>query len=67
MKRFDEIVKMFAHFGFTETPLKASEIDQLIAWDWDNDAIYEVGCDCLAGLRFREALDGYNTDGTWKG
>ena len=57
--RFTEIVRMFAKWGFTETPLTASEIDQLITWNWNDDAIYQIGCDCYAGYRFREALDYY--------
>ena len=59
MTRFDEILKMFARFGFTETPLKSSEIDQLIAWGWDDDNIYQIGCDCHSGYRFRDALEYY--------
>ena len=59
VNRFTKIVRMFAFYGFTETPLNAREIDQLIAWNWSDDDIYEIGCDCAAGLRFREALEYY--------
>ena len=58
-KRFAEICQMFARYGFTDTPLTSAEIDQLIAWGWSDDDIYCIGCDCAAGLRFREALDYY--------
>lgn len=64
--QFTEVLKMFAYYGFTETPLKASEIDQMIAWGWDNNSIYEVGCDVMSGLSFREAIEGYDSDGIWK-
>jgi len=57
--RFTRIVRMFAFYGFTETPLTAHELYQLIAWDWNDDDIYAIGCDCAAGLRFREALEYY--------
>jgi len=59
INRFDEIAKMFAYFGFIDTPLKSSEIDQLIKMKMDNDAIYEIGCDCLSGFQFCEALKYY--------
>ena len=59
MTRFNETLKMFAHFGFIDTPLKASEIDQLISWGWGNDDIYKIGCDCHSGYKFREALEYY--------
>jgi len=50
---------MFARFGFVETPLNSMELNQLIAWDWSDDDIYNIGCDCAAGWRFREALEYY--------
>lgn len=62
-ERFAEMCRMFARFGFTETPLNASELSQLISWDWDDDAIYSIGCDCAAGYRFREALEYYTAAG----
>ena len=62
-KRFASIVQMFARFGFTDTPLESSEIDQLITWDWSDDSIYSIGCDCASGFRFREALEYYNSRG----
>ena len=55
--RFTEIVRMFAKYGFINTPLSSSEIDQLITWGWPDDEIYQIGCDCEAGLSFHEALD----------
>tara|TARA_Y100000385_G_scaffold86787_1_gene89282 strand:+ start:786 stop:998 length:213 start_codon:yes stop_codon:yes gene_type:complete len=58
-KRFASIVQMFAKYGFIDTPLNASEIDQLIAWGWDDEDIYAIGCDCASGFRFREALEYY--------
>ena len=58
-KRFDEILKMFARYGFTDAPLTSAEIDQLIAWGWSDDDIYCIGCDCAAGWRFHEALKYY--------
>ena len=62
MTRFDEIVTMFAKWGFIETPLTASQIDQLITWNWNDDAIYQIGCDCHSGYRFRYALDHFKYD-----
>lgn len=56
VNRFTQIVRMFAFYGFTETPLKAREIDRLIKLNWSDDDIYAIGCDCAAGLRFNEAL-----------
>jgi len=60
--RFDEIVRMFARWGFIETPLKASQINQLIDWKWNDDSIYQIGCDCHGGFKFREAIEFYKYD-----
>ena len=62
-ERFAEMCRMFARFGFIETPLNASELSQLISWGWDDDAIYSIGCDCASGYRFREALEYYTAAG----
>jgi len=62
-ERFAEMCRMFARFGFIETPLSASELSQLISWGWDDDAIYSIGCDCASGYRFRDALGYYTAAG----
>lgn len=56
-ERLNDIVRMFAKFGFIDTPLKPSDIEKLIAWGWNDVSIYRVGCDCYCGYSFNEALD----------
>jgi hypothetical protein len=58
-ERFAEMCRMFARYGFVETPLNSMELNQLIAWDWSDDDIYMVGCDCAAGVKFRDAIEYY--------
>ena len=59
-KRFAGICQMFARYGFIDTPLTSAEIDQLITWGWSDADIYEVGCDCAAGVTFRDAIEYYS-------
>lgn len=59
-KRFADICRMFARYGFIDTPLTSAEIDQLITWGWSDDDIYEVGCDCAVGVKFRDAIEYYS-------
>ena len=52
-----DIIKNFAFYGFTETPLTAAEMDQCISWGFDMDTIYGIGCDCANGYTFRESVE----------
>lgn len=56
---FTDIVRDFAYYGFTYTPLTAGQIDRLMKLKLSRDAIYTIGCDCACGWRFEEALDAY--------
>jgi hypothetical protein len=49
-QKIDNIVQMFAHYGFAVCPLTRKHIARLLARGHSQDFIYEVGCDVNAGL-----------------
>ena len=53
-----DIIREFAKYGFTDTPLTVSEMDQCIAMDFTIDMVYGIGCDVAAGYRFEDLLEG---------
>jgi hypothetical protein len=60
VNRFTKIVRIFEAEGFAETPLTAREIDQLIAWDWNDEDIRALGIEMHTwGMKFRDALAYY--------
>ena len=54
-----DIIREFAKFGFTDTPLSICEMDQCIAWGFTMDMIYGLGCNMASGWRFNEVIDLY--------
>ena len=55
-----DIIRMFAKYGFTETPLTIAEIEQCIKWGFDEDLIYNLGCDLANGFQWNEIIDIYH-------
>ena len=50
------ILRDFAFYGFTQSPLETAEIERAIAAGLDAADIYSLGCDCAAGFRFTEVF-----------
>jgi hypothetical protein len=59
MTTVTDIIRMFAKFGFTDTPMTVAQIEQCIRWDLTDDDIYGIGCDMASGWRFRDIIDEY--------
>ena len=54
-----EILGDFAFYGHTESPLTVLQIEACLALKISRSDIYDIGCDCASGYRFREALDAH--------
>ena len=52
-----DIIREFAKFGFTDTPLSIAQMENLIRLKVSMDDIYGVGCDMAAGYSYDESLD----------
>jgi hypothetical protein len=57
-----DVIRMFAKFGFTDTPLTCAQIEDCIRMGFDEDMIYGLGCDLAAGWRYNEVIDAYYWD-----
>jgi hypothetical protein len=60
--KITDIIKEFAKWGHTETPLTIAEMEQCIKWGFNMDTIYQLGCDLANGWRYSEVIDMYYTD-----
>jgi len=52
-----DILRDFAFYGHTESPLTVAQIERCIALGITRQNIYSIGCDCACGYRFGEALE----------
>ena len=57
-----DVIRNFAKYGFTETPLTVAQIEHCIESGFDEDMIYNLGCDMAAGWRFNEVIGAYYMD-----
>jgi hypothetical protein len=54
-----DILRDFAFYGHTESPLSVAEIERCLSVGITRRDIYAIGCDCAAGYRFGEAWDAF--------
>ena len=52
-----DIIREFAKWGFTETPLTVAQMEECIRIGLTMDDIYSIGCDMSNGYSYNEALD----------
>lgn len=52
-----DILRDFAFYGHTESPLSCAQIERCIALGLSRDETYSIGCDCACGYRFEESLE----------
>jgi len=57
-----DIIREFAKFGFTDTPLSIAEMEHVIKRGWPMDTIYGLGCDLANGWRMNEVYHLYERE-----
>lgn len=57
--RINAIKDKFYFYGFLKSPLNNTTIKTLIRKKYDNDTIYEIGCDVYCGFNLDDILEKY--------